>query len=116
MPTARGVVSPDGARIAFTLQRAAQDSRYPSDAAPTDVAVLATSSGSITIVPGVELPTAPVPGLAFSDNGWLILALNNGPTTRLLAWRPGLARPLESPVVHAAATGRPPLVVLPSGA
>ena len=115
MPTARGVVSPDGGQIAFTLQRAAQDSRYPSDAAPTDVAVLSTSSGSITIVPGVELPTAPVPGLAFSDNGWLILALNNGPTTRMLAWRPGLARPYESPVVHAEATGRPPLVVLPSG-
>ena len=115
MPTARGVVSPDGGRVAFTLQRAAQDSRYPSDAAPTDVAVLATSSGSITIVPGVELPIAPVPGLAFSDNGWLVLALNNGRTIRLLTWRPGLARPFESAMVHAAANGRPPLVVLPSG-
>jgi hypothetical protein len=115
MPTARGVVSSDGGRVAFTLQRAVQDSRYPSDAAPTDVAILATSSGSITIVPGVELPTAPVPGLAFSDNGWLVLALNNGRTIRLLSWRPGLARPFESAVVHATATGRPPLVVLPSG-
>ena len=114
VPTARGVVSPDGQRVAFTLQRTAPDVRYPSDAAPTDVAVLALSSGSITIVPGVELPTAPVPGMAFSDHGWLILALNNGPTTRLLAWRPGLARPFESPVVHAVATGRPPLVVLPN--
>jgi hypothetical protein len=112
IPTARGVVSPDGQRVAFTLQRAAPDARYPSDAAPTDVAVLATSSAAITIVPGVELPTAPVPGLSFADNGWLILALNNGPTTRLLAWRPGLGRPLESAVVLAAATGRPPVVVL----
>jgi hypothetical protein len=116
VPTARGVVSPDGQQVAFTLQRGASDVRYPFDAAPTDVAIFATSSGSITIVPGVELPTAPVPGMAFSEHGWLILALNNGPTTRLLAWRLGLARPLESPVVHAVATGRPPLVVLPNGA
>lgn len=115
MPTARGVVSPDGGRVAFTLQRAVQDSRYPSDAAPIDVAVVATSSGSVSIVPGVELPTAPVPGLAFSDNGWLVLALNNGRSIRLLTWRPGLVRPFESPAVHAAANGRPPLVVLPSG-
>ncbi len=114
VPTARGVVSPDGQRVAFTMQRAAPDVRYPADAAPTDVAVLALSSGSITIVPGVELPTAPVPGMAFSEHGWLILALNNGPTTRLLAWRPGLARPFESPMVRAVATGRPPLVVLPN--
>src|SRR4029077_15687852 len=82
MPTARGVVSPDGGRVGLPLPRAAKDSRYPSDAAPTDVAVLATSSGSITIVPGVELPIAPVPGLAFSDNGWLVLPLNQGPTLR----------------------------------
>jgi hypothetical protein len=113
MPTARGVVSPDGGQVAFPVQGNRPDDRYPSDAPPTSVAVLDTTSGSIELVPGVELPAAPVPGLAFSADGWLVLALNNGPTTRLLAWRSGLARPFESTPVHAVANGRPPVIVVP---
>lgn len=112
IPTARGVVSPDGHRIAFPVEGSAPDARYPNDAPPTHVVVVDLPSGAMTTVPGVELPAAPVPGMALSDRGWLILALNNGPTIRLLAWRPGLRQPLESHPVHASANGRPPVVIV----
>jgi hypothetical protein len=115
VPTARGVVSPDGHQIAFPVQGSIPDARYPSDAPPTHVVVLDLPSGALTTVPGVELPAAPVPGLALSDRGWLILALNNGPSIRLLAWRPGLRQPLESHPVHSAANGRPPVVIVAGG-
>jgi hypothetical protein len=68
----------------------------------------------VDIVPGVELPPLGYDAaLAFSaDDRWLVIALNAGTTTRLLAWRPGLRLPYECPPIPAKALYAPPLEVL----
>lgn len=110
-----GAISHDGGRLAFTLRRAQPDPRFAAEhpASPADVAVLHFNSGRVDIVPGVELPPQGYVTLAFSpDDRWLVIALNAGPATRLLAWRPGLAHPYECRPIPARALYAPPLEVL----
>jgi hypothetical protein len=109
-------ISPDGQRLAFTLERAGQDPRYDQGhpIPPTDVAMLSLPTGQLQIVPGVELPGKSAPGLVFSsDSAWLVIGLNAGPTTRLLAWQPGLAQPLESSYAASPSLATPAMVALP---
>lgn len=117
-----GIVSADGRLLAFGLQRAGQDPRYEAGhpMPPTDLAILhldgGTDTGAVDIVPKVEIPAKTGPGLAFSADGqWLVLALNAGTKTRLLAWRPGLRCAYESSPVEGLAYGQPPLAVLERG-
>jgi hypothetical protein len=110
-----GAISHDGKRLAFTLRRAQQDPRFFAEhpAPPADVAILRFDTGRLEIVPGVELPPQGYATVAFSaDDRWLVIALNAGSTTRLLAWRPGLAHPYECTPVPAKALYAPPLEVL----
>ncbi|HZC70350.1 MAG TPA: hypothetical protein VE442_06635 [Jatrophihabitans sp.] len=109
------VLSPDGRQLAFTLERANRDTRY--DAAhpfpPTNIAVLNLDDATVAIVPGIELPAKYAPGLSFSADGrWLVIALDAGTKTRLLAWRPGLEQPYETaPILGSLWTG-PSVAVL----
>jgi hypothetical protein len=122
-PAFTGVVSPDGRLIALTLERAGQDPRYEHDdpryaqgspIPPSDIALLHLDTGRLEIVPGIEVPAKTSPGLAFSADGrWLVIALDAGPQTRLLAWRAGLAHPFESTPITGPAVDPPPLLVLP---
>lgn len=111
-----GAISHDGRLLAFTLRRAQQDPRFVAEhpAPPADVAILHFSTGRVDIVPGVELPPLGYGAtFAFSaDDRWLVIALNAGSTTRLLAWRPGLGLPYECPPIPAQALYAPPLEVL----
>jgi hypothetical protein len=115
-PPAAGTISPDGGQIAFTLERAGPDPRYqPGIPLPTDIAILHLDTGALGIVPGIEAPARKGPGLAFSpDSRWLVIALNAGSKTRLLAWRSGLANPYESTPIAGKGLGIPPIVVLTS--
>jgi hypothetical protein len=112
-----GVVSADGRRLAFTLTRPRREHRYRVDhpMPPSDVAILDFGTGALHVVPGVELAPKDPPGLAFTPDGrWLVLALNAGTKTRLLAWRPGLARPLETAPVAGPAWSPPAVAALAS--
>lgn len=114
-----GVVAADGRRVAFTLERPHQDRRYRIDhpIPPADVAILDLGTGALHIVPGVELAAKDQPGLAFAADGrWLVLALNVGVGTRVLAWHPGLAHPLETEPVAGPAMSPPAVAVLSSRA
>jgi hypothetical protein len=111
-PTAKGTASPDGRLLAFPLLQTAADASYPDGGAPAEVAVADLVTGQVKVVPGVQLPSNPPPGLAFSaDSRWLIIAVNAGPRVRLLAWRPGLARPQETAAVAVRASGQPSILV-----
>jgi hypothetical protein len=110
-----GAISHDGKRLAFTLRRAQPDPRFVDEhpAPPADVAILHFDTGRVDIVPGVELPPQAYVTLAYSpDDRWLVIALNAGPATRLLAWRPGLAHPYECPSMPAKALYAPPIEML----
>ncbi|MFD7160531.1 hypothetical protein ACFV9C_38510 [Kribbella sp. NPDC059898] len=115
-PAGAGIVSPDGSRPAFILQRATTDPRYEGrPLPPSDIAVMHFDSGRLEIVPGIEMPAKSSPGLAFSADGhWLAIALNAGNRVRLLAWRSGLARPYETGAVPAQVLGTPTIVPLPT--
>jgi hypothetical protein len=117
-PPMAGIVSPDGRQVAFTLERAGPDARYQSsDLLPNDIAILHLDSGTLEIVPGIETSAKEGRGLAFTpDSHWLVIALDAGPNTRLLAWRSGLAHPYESMPIAGKGLGFPPIVVLPSRA
>jgi hypothetical protein len=117
-PPITGIISPDGRQVALTLERPGPDPRYqPSMPLPSDIAILHLDTGALEIVPGIETPAHLGPGLAFSaDSRWLVIALNAGSSTRLLAWRPGLAHPYESTPIPGKSAGIPPIVVLPSRA
>jgi hypothetical protein len=120
-PPCCGVLSPNSRLVAFSLERATQDPRYQTGhpLPPSDVAILHLDTGRLEIVPGIELvATTPLvaPGLAFSaDSHWLVIALDAGSKTRLLAWHSGLAHPYESKPIPGPNLGNPPpVVVLPS--
>jgi len=115
-PPMAGIVSPDGRQVAFTLERVGPDPRYQaSDGLPNDVAILHLDTGALEIVPGVETPAKEGPGVAFTpDSRWLLIALDAGPKTRLLAWRSGLAHPYESTPIAGKGVGIPPILVLTS--
>ncbi len=114
-----GVTSPDRRLLAFTLERALPDPRYQEGhpIPPADIVLLHLDTGALEIVPGVEIPAKMSPALAFTADGhWLVMALNAGTTTRLLAWRHGLARPYESQALPGLVWGPPAILVLPAHA
>ena len=115
-PAFTGLVSPDRRLIVLTLERPTQDAQFEGHPiAPNDIAILNVDTGRLTIVPGIEVPAKASPGLAFSaDSRWLVIALDAGSKTRLLAWRPGLARPYESTPVAGQTLQPPPIVVVPA--
>jgi hypothetical protein len=113
---AAGVVSPDGQEVAFLMERSGQDPRYDQGhpIPPQDVVIMHLDGGQMYVVPDVEVPAKSVPGLAFSaDGNWLVIALNAGDFTRLLAWQPRLEQPYESAPVAGAGAGAPSIVALP---
>jgi hypothetical protein len=112
-PACCGVVSPDGTRIAFLMERASSDSRFDGHPLPPmDIAIMQLDTGRLGIVPGIELPAKSQPGLAFVGRGdWLVIALDAGSRTRLLAWRPGLRQPYETNALPGLVHHPPTLVV-----
>ncbi len=94
------VVSVDGRYAAFQLSRPDPDPRYAPGhpGGPSDLAVQDLRTGTLSLIPGVELAPKAAAGLGFSrDSRWLIIALNEGRRARLLVWRPGLTQAMESP-------------------
>jgi hypothetical protein len=112
-PACCGVVSPDGTRIAFLMERASSDSRFDGHPLPPmDIAIMQLDTGRLGIVPGIELPAKSQPGLAFVGRGdWLVIALDAGSRTRILAWRPGLRQPYETNALPGLVHYPPTLVV-----
>ena len=111
-----GVLSPNDRQVAFVLERASQDPRYDigHPIPPSDIAILHLDTGRLEIVPGIETPAKIPPSLAFSADGrWLLIALDAGPKTRLLAWRSGLARPYETTPIDGQGLGPAPIAALP---
>ena len=109
-----GVISSDRRLLAFTLERAVQDPRYDQGhpIPPADVAILHLDTGGLTVIPGIELPAKMAASLAFSPDGrWLVMALNAGTRTRLLAWREGLSRAVETQPLAGLVFGPPAFVV-----
>jgi hypothetical protein len=111
-PACCGVVSPDGRRVAFLIDRASTDSRFDGHLLPPmDIAIMQLDTGRLSIVPGIELPTKSQPALVFAGRGdWLVIALDAGSRTRLLAWRPGLPQPYETNPLPGLVHDRPTLV------
>jgi hypothetical protein len=102
---ALAAVSRDGRQLAFTLENPSSQSPYDQGhpLPPVDIAVAHLDTGVLEVVPGIELPTKVPPGVAFSPDGrWLVMALNAGTKTRVLAWRHGLPQPLETTCVRGA--------------
>jgi hypothetical protein len=113
---AAAVVSPDGSMVAFVMERSGQDPRYDQGhpIPPGDVVIMHLDSLQVHVVPDVEVPAKSAPGLAFSaDGNWLVIAVNAGTATRLLAWQPGLDQPYESTPVPGTVAGTPSVVALP---
>lgn len=108
-----GVVSPDGTAVALLLQRATTDPRFESHPLPpSDIAVMHLDTGRLEVVPGIELPAKSSPGLAFATGGgWLLIALDAGQRTRLLAWRSGLRLPYETTAIRGLVRAPPTLVI-----
>lgn len=99
-PTSEFVLSADGRYAAFQLSRPEPDPRYATGhpGGPSDLAVQDLVTGVLTVVPGVELAPKTSAGLAFGPDGrWLVIALNEGRRARLLVWRHGMNRPMQSP-------------------
>jgi hypothetical protein len=118
-PAVTAVVSPDGRLLALTLERATRDARFGEDQSfpPSAVAILHLDTGQLEIVPGIEAPPNMSPALAFSADGrWLVIALDAGVKSRLLAWRSGLDHPYESTPISGLVWGAPPILVLPARA
>ncbi|MDT4940519.1 MAG: hypothetical protein QOJ34_608 [Pseudonocardiales bacterium] len=109
------VISPDHKLLACTLERRQLDPRFVNDhpLPPVDVVVLHLDTGALDIVPGVELPAKTAPAFGFSADGWLVMALDAGGRTRLLAWRHGMLHPFEAPAVPGRSYAPPALAVLP---
>jgi hypothetical protein len=115
VPVSDAVFSPDGTVAAFQLARARQDPRFTTGRPfpPADVAVLDLQTGSLDIVPGLELPPGTGAGLAFDATGsWLLATVSEGDRGELLVWRHGMPGPalvasLPGPLMEA-----PPLTVL----
>jgi hypothetical protein len=69
-------------------------------------------TGRLEVVPGIELPAKSSPGLAFATGeGWLVIALDAGQRTRLLAWRSGLRKPYETTAIRGLVRTPPTLVI-----
>jgi hypothetical protein len=107
------VMSPDGRSIALVRpgsRPAPYDMEHPGR--PNEIITVDLRSGAVHPVPGVVLWSKSAPGLAFSDDSrWLVIALDEGSGVRLLLWRPGLAKPRESPARLPARVAYAPPVV-----
>ena len=118
VPVSDAVFSPGGTEAAFQLARATQDPHFTTGwpYPPADVVVLHLQTGSLDIVPGLELPPAAWAGLAFDATGrWLLTTVSQGERGELLAWRQGMPGPalvttLPGPLV----TAPPLLATLPA--
>ncbi len=99
VPVGYAVFSPAGRLAAFQLARARQDPRFMTVTTghplpPADVAILHLHTGSLDIVPGLELAPKTQAGLAFDATGnWLLATVSEGDHGELLAWRKGMPGP-----------------------
>jgi hypothetical protein len=117
VPVSDAVFSPDGTLAAFQLARPRQDPRFLTGVLvpPSDVAVLHLHTGSLDIVPGLELPPQTQTGLAFDPTGrWLLATVSEGDRGELLAWRPGLPGPALVTSLPGPLDPAPPLLPVPS--
>lgn len=112
-------LSPDGTTVVGTLRRAKADLTYESANDPTntplDFAVVDVQTGELEVVPGIELgPLSGVIATFSRDSRWLIMpTVAVDLTLRILLWRQGLDRPLESSAKAMATTGYTPILQLP---
>ena len=117
VPVSDAVFSPDGALAAFQLARARQDPRFSTGVPvpPSDVVVLHLYTGSLDIVPGLELPPQAQTGLAFDATGsWLLATVSEGNGGELLAWRHGMPGPALLTSLPGPLADPPPLLAAPS--
>jgi hypothetical protein len=113
VPVSDAVFSPDGTTAAFQLARARQDPRFTTGHPfPSDVAVLHLDTGSLAIVPGLELPPGAGTGLAFDATGrWLLVTVSEGDRGELLAWRRGMPGPALITSLPGPLMAAPPLLL-----
>jgi hypothetical protein len=115
VPVSDAVFSRDGAVAAFQLARASQDPRFTTGRPfpPADVVVLHLHTGSLDIVPGLELSVENLAGLAFDATGsWLLATVNEGDRGELLAWRRGMPGPALITSLPGPLMAPPPLLIL----
>jgi hypothetical protein len=91
-----GVLSPDGRKLAFALERETPDNYYRSSSPdnPADLVVLDLTTGFANPVPDLELAPGVQPdSLGFSaDSQWLIATLPaDGGAEDIYSWRPGMS-------------------------
>jgi hypothetical protein len=116
VPVSDAVFSPSGTTAAFQLARARPDPRFTTGHAfPSDVAVVHFGTGSLALVPGLELPPGVEAGLAFDATGrWLLVTVSEGDHGDLLAWRPGMPDPALVTNLPGPLMAAPPLLLTPS--
>jgi hypothetical protein len=110
-----GVLSPDGREYAFLIERSHQDRHYSLGypIPPADIAWLHLDTGRLDVAPGIELPGKVALSMAFAPHSdWVVVALDQGVTTQLVAWHPGLAKLQEAPPIVAQAGSPAGLEVL----
>ncbi len=115
VPVSDAVFSPDGTVAAFQLARASQDPRFTAGRPfpSADVVVLHLHTGSLDIVPGLELPVENLAGLAFDATGsWLLATVNEGDRGELLAWRQGMPGPALMTSLPGPLMAAPPLLLI----
>ena len=112
-----GALSPDRRLLAFALPREFQDrsADVAGFGAPSDLVVLDLRTGVLEGIPNLQLPPTAPAGLAFSAHGdWLVIAADEGSSTRVLLWRSGLVRPLQAGVtVDGRMLAVPPVIAAP---
>jgi hypothetical protein len=115
VPVSDAVFSRGGTAAAFQLARARQDPRFATGRPfPSDVAVLHLDTGSLDIVPGLELPPGAGAGLAFDGTGrWLLVTVSEGDRGELLAWRRGMPGPALVARLPGPLMAAPPLLLPP---
>jgi hypothetical protein len=110
-----GVLSPDGREYAFLLERSQPDRHYSMGypIPPADIAWLHLDTGRLDVAPGIELPGKVGLSMAFAPHSdWVVVALDQGVATRLLAWHPGLAKLQEAAPIVAPASSHAGLAVV----
>lgn len=105
-----------GRFAAFALQRPHVSPRYASDHPfpPSDVATLDLRTGTLRIVPELELAAKTVVGLAWDGGGaWLFVTTDEGDRVRVLAWQRPMAGPVPVADLPGAVTAGPPVLPVP---
>jgi hypothetical protein len=108
-----GAVSPDH-RVFATIRQRSMPARYdmghPGN--PNEIVLVHLDTGKVDVVPGVVLWSKAFPGMAFSaDSRWLAITLDEGTSVRLVVWRPGLSKVLQSPAhLSGLVAYRPPVL------